>query len=102
MKETVFKCRSRNYRIVMKPRKKVVVNGMVVEEQGKAIKFSNFVYSTSDKEEIDCLNSYAKRKPNFIIDVSKVKEKVEAVEDLKKDNEDLRERLRIAEEKEKS
>lgn len=67
-----FVAPSKNLRLVIKPESRQVVDGIVQQIPGKAIKFSNGQYETIDKDELAFLRNHSVYNKDFFEKKSKV------------------------------
>jgi len=81
----LFSSKYANLEIVIKPARIYIdTNGNRRIDKGKSIQFKNGFYETDDKQEIEYLRDYAKRKQGIVIEVKG--------KDIKKDKEEKEEK----------
>jgi hypothetical protein len=59
-----------NHRIVIEPRRKIMIEGEIVRTDGKAAQFENGVFETNDKKIADWLLNYERCGKDYFPDVS--------------------------------
>lgn len=75
-----FVSKYKNYRIVLEPKSRILVDGEPVNKPGITVEFNNFVYHTEDDNVIKLLKENRMYNINFY-DVSKAKKAVKKVEE---------------------